>query len=97
MEPDVWVQSVYRKEYRNDDIVVVADCRFPNEAAFAQEHGLLISIKRDTGLVSDGHASETALDDYADYHYIVDNNGSFDDLRMHLESILVQRRFIINA
>jgi len=96
MDPDVWVKSVYRKPWEENDIVIVADCRFPNEAAFAKEHGLLISIERDTGLISDGHASETALDAYKDYHYIVDNNGSFDELRMHLEAILVQRRFIIN-
>ena len=88
MEPDIWVQSVYRKEYGDDDIVIVADCRFPNEAAFAKEHGLLISVERNTGLGSDGHASETALDDYDDYHYTVVNNGSFDELREKLDVIL---------
>lgn len=94
MDPDVWVKSVYRKKYREDDVVVVADCRFPNEATFAKERGILIGVHRDTGLASDGHASEMALDNYDDYHYVVDNNGSFGELRMHLEAILVQQRFI---
>jgi len=89
MDPDIWVQSVYRKKYRDDDIVVVADCRFPNEADFASKHGILISVERDTGLVSDGHKSETALDDYTGYHYIIDNNGSLDELRRALAAILL--------
>ncbi len=93
MDPDTWVKSVYRKPWAEDDIVIVADCRFPNEAEFAKEHGLLISIERDTGLASDGHISETSLDTYKDYHFIIDNNGSFDDLREHLRLILKKEGF----
>ena len=94
LDPDVWLNSVFLKPWAEDDVVIIADARFPNEAALGRENGLLISIERDTGLVSDGHKSENALDDYTDYHYTIDNNGSFDDLRMHLESILVQRQFL---
>jgi len=94
MDPDVWVKSVYRKPWEENDIVIVADCRFPNEAAFAKEHGLLILIERDTGLASDGHASETALDVYKDYHHVIDNNGSFDDLREQLRLILKSEGFL---
>lgn len=88
LDPDIWVQSVYRKKYRDDDIVVVADCRFPNEAEFAKERGLLIGVERDTGLECDGHASETALDGYEGYSYTVTNNGSFTELREKLGVIL---------
>lgn len=88
MDSDIWVKSVYRKRYRDEDIVVVADCRFPNEADFAKKHGVLISIERKTGLAIDNHASETALDNHRDYDYIIDNNGSFMDLHEHLNSIL---------
>jgi hypothetical protein len=94
MDPDIWVKSVYRKKYRDDAIVVVADCRFPNEATFAGERGVLIGIDRDTGLESDGHVSETALDDYDGYHYHIDNNGSFNDLRAQLENILRLESFV---
>lgn len=94
MDPDVWVKSVYRKRYRDDDIVVVADCRFPNEAEFARERGLLIGVQRETGLACDGHASETALDRYSDYHYTIDNNGSFMDLHQHLDTILRLEGFL---
>jgi len=88
LDPDVWVQSVYRKKYRDDDIVIVADCRFPNECDFAKKQGILISVERETGLATDGHVSETALDSYTNYDYVIDNNGSFDELRCKLNTIL---------
>jgi len=90
MHRDVWVDSVFRKPYRDDDIVLVADCRFPNEAEPALKHGILIKIERDTGLSGDSHASETALDDFSGYNYVVDNNGSLDDLKISLKEILEQ-------
>ena len=97
IDPDVWLNSVFLQPWQDDDIVIIADARFPNEAALGRESGLLIKVERDTGLISDGHKSENALDDFTDYHYTVNNNGSFEELKMHLEAILVQRRFIINA
>ena len=94
MDPDIWVKSVYRKKYCDNDIVIVADCRFPNEAEFAAKHGILINVQRDTGLENDGHASETALDDYSGYHYVIDNNGSFMDLKANLIEILKKETFL---
>ena len=88
MNPDVWVESVYRKKYLEDDVVIVADCRFPNEAEFARDNGVLIGVERDTGLKCDGHKSETALDDYDGYHHLVVNDGNFEELRQKLRDIL---------
>ncbi len=97
IDPDVWLNSVFLQPWAEDDVVIIADARFPNEVALGRENGLLISVERDTGLVNDGHKSENSLGDFTDYHYTIDNNGSFEELKMHLESILIQRRFIINA
>jgi len=95
MDPNIWVQSVYRKKYREDDIVVVADCRFPNEAEFARKQGILICVERETGLASDNHKSETALDGYDGYHHIIDNNGSFEELRRALAAILTGNSLVV--
>ena len=93
IDPDVWVKSVFRKQYRDDDIILVADCRFPNEASYSRERGLLIKVERNTPHSGDQHLSETALDNYNDYHYIVENNGSFSDLREQLRIILTKEDF----
>lgn len=88
LDPDVWVESVFRQPWQQDDIVIIADARFPNEAEVARKHGLLVNIVRTTGLESDGHKSETALVGYTDYHYTVHNNSSVDDLVANLGFIM---------
>lgn len=88
MDPDVWLNSIFFKPWTEDEIVIIADARFPNEAALGLKNGLLINIQRDTGLISDGHKSENALVDYSDYHYTVVNNGTFTELREKLFGIL---------
>ena len=97
MDPNIWVKSVYRKKWRDDDVVIVADCRFPNEGTFARDQGVLINVQRETGLATDNHASETALDDFDGYHYTIVNNGSFDQLRQELLQILVTEGFLVTA
>lgn len=94
MDPDIWVKSVYRKQYGPDDIVVVADCRFPNEAEFAKSQGLLIKIERNNGLAEDSHASERALDSYTNYDAIIDNNADLIDLKEKLTTILRDHKLI---
>jgi len=89
LDPDIWVESVFRQPWKENEVVIIADARFPNEADVAVRYGLLINIERDTGLKSDGHKSEHALNDYADYHYSVDNNHSVDDLVAHLNDIML--------
>lgn len=95
MDPDIWVQSVFRRKYPDDDIVVVADCRFPNEGDFAKEHGLLIKVERETGIPCDGHASEVALDNYDAYDDVVQNNGTFGTLRDSLTNVLRVHGFLV--
>lgn len=95
LDPDVWLNSVFLKPWAEDDIVIIADARFPNEAALGRKNGLLISVERNTGLLSDGHKSENALGRYADYHYTVDNNSSFNELRTELNTILVAHDLLV--
>lgn len=57
---------------------IITDTRFPNEAqAIKKRGGVVIRINRDIG--NGSHPSETALDDY-NFDYIIDNNGSIEDL-----------------
>ena len=61
---------------------IITDVRFPNEAkAIKDRGGILIRINRpqylDNGLVirKDEHLSETALDDYDGFDYVIENNS----------------------
>jgi hypothetical protein len=69
---------------------LITDTRFPNELEAAKTHnGITIKIVRESGnTIGTTHASETALDDYTKWDYVVDNNGSLEDLKTQILSIL---------
>jgi|SRR5688572_1500928 len=95
MDPDIWVKSIFRRKYGENDIVIVADCRFPNEAAFAKQHGLLVKVERNQGRGGeDLHISERALDNYTDYDAVIDNNTDLVVLRERWVEILRAQKFI---
>ena len=65
--------------YKNEIIHpkwIITDVRFPNEAISIKErNGTLIRINRPS-LEKDTHISETALDDYTDWDYVIENNST---------------------
>lgn len=97
ISPDIWVNSLFSKynslNYRDHsgDIIkpnlIITDVRMPNEAqAIKDRGGILIRIDRETGY-KDNHISETALDDYKDWDYIIDNNGTLEELVDKVETL----------
>lgn len=90
LDPDIWAKSAFRQDYSDYDVVVIADCRFPNEAILGKKYGLLVKIERNTGLASDGHVSEVALDDFQDYDAVITNNGAISALKRKLRNILAE-------
>lgn len=66
---------------------VITDVRYPNEAeAIKNLGGILIRIDRNTEFI-DNHISETALDDYNGWDYVIDNNGTFASLFNQVKEI----------
>jgi hypothetical protein len=73
---------------------IITDCRFPNEAQAVKDRGgIVIRVERDdfvnnyntnerfkVRIHKNEHPSETALDDYDGFDYVIDNNGSIEDL-----------------
>lgn len=80
-----------RKKESNDplvyeSIVIVPDLRFQNEYnAIRNLDGITIRINR-PGLVTMNHVSETQLDN-STWDFVVENDGSIDELRDKLVSI----------
>lgn len=67
--------------------VIITDVRMPNEAkAIKDRGGILIRIDRNTGFI-DNHISETALDDYDGWDYIINNNGTLTNLFNQVKEI----------
>ncbi len=71
---------------------IISDVRFPNEAkAIKDRNGILIRVNRNIGLEF-MHESETALDNYNDWDYVIDNNGTIEDLIEKVKQILIKEK-----
>lgn len=96
LHENVWVNALFADYHFNieeDEQMpnwLITDCRFPNELEAVKTHkGITIKVIRDSGnTIGTTHASETALDDYTEWDYVVDNNGSIEDLKTQVFSIL---------
>jgi len=101
IHPNAWVNS-FMSEYRpktitesNDEATltypkwVVPDMRFPNEAEVVKQNGgCLIRINRPSLKSTDNHPSETALDNFHDWDYIIENDGTVSDLIKKVNTVL---------
>lgn len=73
---------------------IITDVRFPNEVkAIKEKEGIIIRINRESDYNSN-HFSETALDDYKDFDYTIDNNNCIDCLIEQVKEILKHEKII---
>lgn len=73
--------------YQDSDFWIVSDVRYKNEADELLSRGaLLIRINRESSN-SDTHKSEVDLDSYDKFSYIIENNGSLEDLYNKVKEI----------
>ena len=76
------------------DTFIVSDVRFPVEIEKVKEkydEVITIKISRDSEELNQSQKSnitETALDNYTDYDYVIDNNGTLEELEQKAIDIL---------
>jgi hypothetical protein len=79
------------RKVRKEDLIypswIITDVRFPNEAkAIKDRGGILIRVERDYALrggpedPKTQHYSETALDKYKEWDYVIVNDGTIEEL-----------------
>ena len=85
VDNNFWVKTLFRtiseKEYKN---VIITDVRFPEEANAVLDHdGYLIKVTREEkdSIHGEAHASETSMDDYDKFDFVINNDGNIEDLR----------------
>jgi hypothetical protein len=96
--PTIWVETLIARLYTvvsNRAIVLITDCRFPNEVDFVNRHGVSVLLTDRTttneGIVD--HASETSLGT-CDWRVIMSNGGTLEDLQEAIKLFLVTWKFI---
>lgn len=83
------IQTKNRIDKINSDVVVLTDCRFPEEINVfldnkkENEKIITVRINRNININNNisNHESETSLDTFDYWNYIVDNKGSLNDLK----------------
>ena len=78
------------------DVVTISDARFPDEIITPKklfDDVITIKVVRnnfETNLTSEEqkHSTETALDDFNDYDYVIENNGSIEELEEKVKRIV---------
>lgn len=90
----VWLDVMdYKMEKAENDgigLFIVTDVRFRNEFDHLKESGcVMVRVKRGAQFVM-GHSSEVEQESIKDdeFHYIIDNNGTLDDLKGGMEAIV---------
>jgi hypothetical protein len=89
---DVWVNAAVDALDLKADRYVFADVRFPNEAdAILQLGGIIVRIERSGVGPINGHATETAMDDY-EFDYVIHNDGTIPELRQRAFDLIAKEQ-----
>jgi hypothetical protein len=94
--PNIWVDTVFYTtisewEKEGYDCFVISDVRYPNEGDRIHDKGGSVAkiIREGAGVtVGAGHSSETAMLDYKNFDFIIDNNGSFEDYFKKIDAMM---------
>lgn len=77
---DIWVQATM-STLHPEKSYIITDVRFPNEAeAIKKVGGKVIRINRPSESNTGNHPSETALDNYQGFDYIITNDDTLTEL-----------------
>jgi len=94
VEDNFWINQTKERVLNSKaDFILITDVRFPNEIENMQSDKYeLITVrverKNDSINTVNEHESETALDNFTEFVYTVDNNGSLENLKQGAEIII---------
>lgn len=96
IHPNIWVNALFAN-YKPEENWIVTDVRFPNEADIIKDKGgIMIRINRPGTESHCGgqHLSETSLDVYDKFDYVIENDGTVQDLIDKVKSLNIVKRIL---
>lgn len=98
---DIWVNIVLAQVQAQEESCVITDLRYPNEANALKEAGFLLvrinvegpTLERRTkgDKINRNHPSETALDDYAHFDVMLENNGTKEEFEEQVRQKILKK------
>lgn len=94
IHPNIWINSLFR-EYNSTKLNwIITDTRFINEFnSIKERNGINIQIISDKS-PKDNHISETELDNYNEFNYVIENNKTIEELILKIKEILIKEQII---
>lgn len=95
IDPDIWVKGLLNSYYKFENWII-PDLRFKNEAKGIREtdtNSLLIRVENPRVKLMN-HKSEIDLDDYTEWDYIINNDGTLEQLLFKVQDILINEKII---
>lgn len=94
-DPDYWLKKILEQ----DGNIIVTDVRVPHEYEVFKAAGAIkirVEASRETRakrgeLIGETDITEVGLDNINDWDYIIDNNGDYENLKVHVENIIKKR------
>lgn len=92
IDEQFWIKNLFKvaeeKEYKN---IIITDVRYVNEAEYIlhKKGGYVIRVERDNkdDVHNMQHPSETQLDGFGAFDFVVQNNGTLDDLEKSAKDV----------
>lgn len=100
IHPNIWIETLFNRYDNNSNKnLLITDLRFPNEyEEIKKRGGIIIRVNRFNNDNNDNnhnnlhYETECLLDNY-NFDYVIDNNGTIDELKDKINKILI----IINS
>lgn len=93
LDKNIWVKSLFSEYKHCKSKWIITDVRFENEVNRIKENGGIVI--RVTGnypnyikTSDDNHPSETALDNYKDFDYYINNDGTLENLNEKIQNLV---------
>lgn len=95
--PDYWLNKIIEQEGN----IIVTDVRVPHEYEIFKASGAItirVEASRETrmargDLVGENDITEVGLDNITDWDFIIDNNSSYENLKLQVENIIQNLNF----
>lgn len=88
IHPNIWVNATLG-DLTEKDRVIITDARFLNEVlGIKRKGGIVVKIIRPSVKSTSTHPSETSLNNYKDWDYVIINDGSLEELEDKVEAML---------
>ena len=84
--PAIWTKITLENQ-KEDDFTIISDLRFPIEVEeIKNNNGIIVKVNRQTYMHND-YKSDQALDDFTAWDYVIENNGTVEDLKEKISEL----------